>query len=359
MHFRPAAALIVLFLSAPGCQQNKTDKAVAAAARNAAPSAPAPVASPPHAAPTAPHSAAAGSAAAPAASAPAEKSATTKPAATPAGPEVKLLSAGAEPRRALRYHFQKGHVEKFKLTSSTSMTVKLGDQAMPAPAIPTLEMIAAVKIVSVAPDGTAKRDLTIEKVQLAEPDKVPAAMRGTLEDSLGEMAKLKGHDTMDSHGRLLSSRLDTSALDNGEVKQMMQAMASAFGEVSAPFPDEPVGKGARWQVSTEVEQLGMKMKQQATYTLVKLDGDKGTTNIQLKQSAPGSHIQIPGVPLDVQSDLLGMTGSGKGEMQFDLARSLPKGSIATQSDVKVRTHVPGRTQDTQIDMNLTEQFTPM
>lgn len=353
MHFRPLTALIAaVLLATAGCQKHNSDKAVAAAAKTTSSARPAAS----HAAPSPAKSAAA----APAGSASGHESAAGKAAAaTPSGPEVKLLSAGAAPRRVLRYHFKAGQIEKFKLTSTTAMSIKLGDKPMPAPAIPTLDMIASVKIVSVSPDGTAKRDLTIDKVELANRDKLPAAVQNSVQDSLSELAKLKGHDELDSRGRLRSSTLDTSALDNGQVKQMMQAMASAFGEVSAPFPEQAVGKGARWQVSTLVEQMGMKMRQQATYTLAKLDGDNGTTKIELKQSAPGSRIQIPGVPLGVHSDLLGMTGSGQGQMDFNLGRSLPEGNITTESNVKVRTEMAGRSQDTQMDMTLTEQFTRM
>lgn len=351
MHFRPLTALIaVVLLATAGCQKHNSDKAVAAAAKTTTSARPAAS----HAAPSPAKSAATP----PASSASGQKSAAVKAAASP-GSEVKLLSAGTAPRRVLRYHFKAGQIEKFKLTSTTAMSIKLGDKPMPAPAIPTLDMIASVKIVSVSPDGTAKRDLTIDKVELANRDKLPAAVQNSVQDSLSELAKLKGHDELDSRGRLRSSTLDTSALDNGQVKQMMQAMASAFGEVSAPFPEQAVGKGARWQVSTLVEQMGMKMRQQATYTLAKLDGDNGTTKIELKQSAPGSRIQIPGVPLGVHSDLLGMTGSGQGQMAFNLGRSLPEGNITTESNVKVRTEMAGRSQDTQMDMTLTEQFTRM
>lgn len=365
MHFRPGPGLIAAFaLCFAGCHDDKPKKAVASAAAAAEPG---PSASAAPTAKAAPAGAAAGSAsAAPVASAPAAASgsAASKSVAKgapgeaePSGPEVKLLSAGAAPHKKLRYHLVKGKVEKFKLTSQTAMDIHVAGHAMPAPSVPTLEMIATIKIGSVTPDGVATRDLGIDKMQLADADKVPSAARHSVEDSLSEMAKLKGHDRMDARGRLLESSLDTSGLDEGQVKQMMQSMATAFGEVSAPFPEEAIGKGARWQVTTQVQQMGMKMKQVAIYTLEKLDGDHGTTRVKLKQSAPGSQIHIPGIPLKVHSDLLGMTGSGTGEVHFDLGHSLPSGTITTRSQVKVRTKMAGRSQDTQMDMTLHETFT--
>ncbi len=371
MRYRSRPALIAaLLVCAAGCHDNKPKQAVAAAAASAGPTSSA-SAAPAASAESAPSASASQAAVASASAAPvasaapaASAGAKTPPTgsagkAGASGTEVKLLSPGAAPRHKLRYRLAQGKIEKFKLTSATSMTIHLAGRAMPAPAIPTLEMLATIQVGSVSPDGVAKRDLRIQKVQLANPDKVPSAVRHSVEDSLGEMAKLKGHDEIDSRGRLLTSKLDTSGLDDGQVKQMMQAMATAFGEVSAPFPAEAVGKGARWQVSTEVEQMGMKMKQVATYTLEKLDGDHGTTRIELEQSAPGSRIQIPGVPLNVDSELLGMSGTGKGEIQFDLTHSLPEGHIQTQSHVKVRTKMAGRSQDTQMDMDLSETFKRM
>ncbi len=368
---RPALLLAVA-LCPTACHEKPHDKAVASAA-TPAPEKPAASArasaSASNSASPASAASVAGSVAAPGSAAPAhgaavaEKHSAAGAAKPPEGasppPEVKLLSAGAAPRRKLRYHFKKGQVEKFKLTTSTSMTVSLAGRAMPAPAIPSLEMLAQVKVVSVLPDGTARRELAINKVQLTDAAKVPSAVRHSVEDSLSEMAKLKGSDEIDSLGRMHWSKLDTSALDDGQVKQMMQAMASAFGEVSAPFPPQPLGKGARWQVSTHVKQMGVTMKQVATYTLEKLDGDRGTTAIKLEQSAPGSTIQLPGVPLDVHPDLLGMKGSGSGQIQFDLGYSLPTGHITSQSSVKVRTKVAGQVHDTQMDMSLTETFTRM
>lgn len=277
----------------------------------------------------------------------------------PGGPEVKLLSPGAAPRRELRYRFKKGHVEKVKLTSGTRMSVRVSGKAMPAPAMPTVEMTAVIKVLSVAADGTAKRELVLRDVQLADEKKVPEAVRQSVESQLSDLSRLKGHDSVDTRGRLRSAELDTSALTNPQVKQLMQSMQSAFGQLSAPFPEQAVGKGARWQITTNVEQMGMKLNQVATYTLEKLEGDRGTTRVELKQSAPGSHIQIPGVPMGVKSDLLGMSGTGKGNVDFDLSRSIPGGDITTQSNVKVRTSAAGRTEDTQMDMTLTETFKPL
>ena len=64
------------------------------------------------------------------------------------------------------------------------------------------------------------------------------------------------------------SRLGSSAR---RFPQLLDQMQQSFAQMGAPFPDEPIGVGARWTVNTLIAQQGMKVQQVATYELTELE----------------------------------------------------------------------------------------
>jgi hypothetical protein len=101
-----------------------------------------------------------------------------------------------------------------------------------------------------------------------------------------------------------------------EMAQVIQGMEQAMSQLSAPLPDEAVGKGASWQVQTKLSQNGVSLTQTATYSLTDLDGDALTLDVKIAQSAPKQKVASPmGVTVDLTS--LSSTGGGKSKLRLD------------------------------------------
>ncbi len=329
-----------------------------ASAPRAASAPPAPPAPPAHGAPAAaPVASASASAAASAGAAPSAHQRVTTAVGHGKGPAVALIDAGAEPRRQLVYVFKKGRRDRVRVTSSTALTLAVGGKTLPTPSMPDVRMLGDVRVLSVGAAGDAWRKLLIDAVELLPPPGSPP-LPAALTDSLGSIRGLGGHDRVQPNGLVSSMELDTRHVQDPQLQQLLASLQAALGQMSAPFPDEAVGVGGRWKVSTRVTEQGMPFRQEATYRLESLDGDRGKAHIDIVQHADKGHVALPGVPPGVDTTLLGMSSTGNGEVEFDLGHSVQRGHIAVETTVDVRIAAEGQTHDAHMVMKLATRFEP-
>lgn len=344
-------AWMMLFFVAIACDRSNDESASPAPVKEkltASPSAPALASAPP----------------APAASSaepPSEvaESADAGPLKKTKGPRVELMSAGAEPKRELRYVYKKGQKEKIDLTTRTKLGMTMMGKTVDAPATPPVSMIASLEVLGVDADGTAKRKLAVEKVKMTEPPDPSNPGAKELAEQLGNLEKLRGRDEVDSRGVVRAIKMEFAGSDDPQLKQIASSMEQNFGQLGAPFPEEAVGVGAKWRVKTRLEQLGFRLEQTATYKLVALDGDKGKLEITIAQTAPAGKLALPGIPPGAAADLESMKGNGTGDVAFELGRTVPFGTMETTADIKVKIDMAGQTQSTTMKMTMNVSLRPV
>jgi hypothetical protein len=334
---RFGAPALALLLTAVGCGRSQSAGSGAAVSGSSTPVVSSAVAAPPKASaapPASPTSELAASASAePAASASSAAPASgdggvPKPARAGGGVQLELLDAGGEPRTALRYKFTPGKTERVKVINGTTLVLDVGGQKVPSTKMPDVEITTALKILSVAADGSAKRELSVERVALAETGALDDSIRDQLATALKAIENVKGRDAIDARGRLKSLKIDSGPEAGPQIAQLLDQMQQSFAQMGAAFPEEPIGAGARWTVTTPIEQQGMKVQQVATYELTELKGDKGRAKLRLTQLAARGPIKPPGLPAGVKAELLSMSSRGTGDLTFDLAHSVPEFPIA-------------------------------
>lgn len=273
-----------------------------------------------------------------------------------AGAKLELLEPGREPRSALRYKFKPGTTERVKLINGTTLALEVGGQTVPNAPMPDVELVAALKVLGVAPDGKARRELTVERVGLADGGKLDPGLREQLTGALDLIKELKGRDQIDARGRLEAVKLMAGTKSGPMLSQLLDQMQQSFAQMGAPFPEEPVGVGARWTVESVIAQQGMRVHQVATYELTELGKGIGRTHLRLTQLAPRGPVKPPGLPADVRAELLGMSAKGEGDMSFDLTRTVPEGEIKTHAKLSVRTTLGAEKQDTKMDLDVRVRF---
>jgi hypothetical protein len=272
---------------------------------------------------------------------------------------VKLLSPGKAPLTLLRYVFKPKHVDRLDMTTTSQLSMKARGQTLPSASSPGVKVLASLAIVTVDADGTAHRKLKFDKVSLLPGPGVDAATRAKAEESLKGLEAITGKDRVDSRGFVHSVKLDASKVENPQLKAAVSSMEQTFDQMGAPFPAEEVGVGARWQVKTRLDQMGIRLSQVATYELLSFSGHGGKIKVKLTQSAPGGRMQLPGLPPGAKAKLQGMTGSGSGELAFDLERGVPDGQIDTESEVTVQVDLGGQTQEMQTHLKAKVRFKPL
>lgn len=291
------------------------------------------------------------------AEAPADAGAAKPPSADAHG--VKLLEPGAEPREKLRYKFVVDRTDRLEMTTTSSMKMVMGAQAADVPTAPAVRVVAALTVKEVGADGSARRALVLEDVGLMPGPGLSKEQRDQAEKNLSSLEKLTGKDRVDARGFVRAVELDSSKIENPALKQALMSMQQTFDQMGAPFPEEEIGVGAKWQVKTRIDQMGIRLSQTATYELAERSGDKGKIKVKLQQTAPGGNMQLPGLPKGASAKLVSMKGSGKGELRFDLARTIPDGHIDTKSEVKVAVTMAADKQEMSTKMDARVVFKPL
>lgn len=224
-----------------------------------------------------------------------------KPAAVAADTlAVKLLSAGTEPRRPLRYSMTPGSKERLEMTMKMSMAMEMAGSAMPAMDMPPMKMVMDIDVLPNAPNGDFAFNFTFADISM-EGNLVPA---GTFDGIKGVRAAV----TVSDRGVVSSMKIATDSITDPRLKQILSA--SGMEKLSAPLPIEPVGVGAKWEVTQPLQLAGMKSVQKALYEIVSIDATGATMTVAIEQSAPAQKMESP-VP-GANSSLISMSGTGKG-----------------------------------------------
>jgi hypothetical protein len=239
---------------------------------------------------------------------------------------VKLIEAGAEPRSVLRYHLKAGDKQTVLMTVKVKMDMQLppatpGGTPRAMPAIPAITIPMDMTVQSVAANG----DITYESVMgeaviKEEPGTPPEVVQG-MKTALTAMKGVSSTGVMSSRG--VSKKLDikTPTGVDPQARQMMDQMKEGTSNLSVPFPEEPVGVGAKWESKKINKVQAMSVEQTGTYELVSLDGDKVGAKFNLEFSAAGQKTPAP------QTANLQMTGQATGTANLDLSKLV--GSSAT------------------------------
>ncbi len=272
---------------------------------------------------------------------------------------VRLLSAGAEPRRALKYKFEKGLERQVVLSTRTKSTIRMGTRTLGDAAVPQLALTARIIVAEVKPTGTARLLMVSGRPSITNKSELPAAYVAQLDQALQTLGGIRGETVVDDHGHVVRSKLNTTQFKSAALRQTIESLQGPLSRMAAPFPQEPVGLGAKWEVTAMVKEQGMQMKQTVTHELVELDGDRGRLRVSVKQTAPSSSLHVPGLPATAKTELVGMTSSGRGDTRFDLRSPVPKGQVRTQATVKMKSKVGDKTERLTIEMNGLVKFKPV
>lgn len=274
------------------------------------------------------------------------------------GVEVKLLEPGAEPRQTLRYKFAAGPAEQVEMDMTMSMAMQMGPIQQPRMQLPTMRMHMKVVPEKVSPEGDLTHSYVLEKVEvLPDPDAMPAlveALRGEMKNIEG----LSGTGVVSNQGFIKDADIKLPPNPSQQLKQLSDNLKQSMRQMAAPLPTEAVGKGAKWKVTSNIKTDALTMKQEAVYTLVELNGDTGTFDVVLEQSAPPQNMASPGMPPGTTVQLTSMTGSGKGRTHFDLKKVIPKGEVDATMKMAMEVDAGGQKQPMGMEMGLKTSIKP-
>jgi hypothetical protein len=284
--------------------------------------------------------------------------ATPAAAADPApGAKVKLISAGKGAKRALRFQVKEGDKQQITMSMEIEMAMAMGEMKMPPIKAPTTEMVMNTEVTQVA-SGRIRYKFDFGDARVTDDAGLPPEGVAQMKAALDGMKGLKGFAEVDDTGRTLQADFAADGTVDPQVAQMLDNVKNSMDQLTAPFPTEPVGVGAKWSVESNMDQMGFPLVQVATYELVQLKGDTGTLKVSIKQATTGADMKLPNLPPGTTAKMLSLDSKGTGTMQFDLRKLAPsKGDTALDSKMKTQIQAEGQTQIMGMDMKMQIRLT--
>jgi len=282
----------------------------------------------------------------------------TKPGAAAAsvtsGAQVKLLDAGAEPRRALRIQAKPGDTQKVGMTMKIGMNMEMGGMPAQAMKMPSITMDVEVTVKEVSAAGDITYETMMGDATVAEEEGVLPQMADAIKSAFGGLKGLSGTGTISSRGIGKNSSLELPGDANPQLRQTVEQMHESFSTLTAGFPEEAIGPGARWEIALPLKSQGMTITQTTTYQLASMDGDNLNVKSTVVQVAANQKIENPAMP-GLKMDLTKMTGKGTGETTMNLTRILPShATMDSKSEIDMTMNMVGQKQamTMKMDVNL-------
>jgi hypothetical protein len=255
--------------------------------------------------------------------------------APPDAPRVKLLAPGRPPLRALRYSAKEG--QKGVMTMSLNMTMEMsfGSQALPAQAIPEMRYGLGYQVTKVDPQGDIRYEFTLQDPEVVSGPGVSPMVLEAMKTNVEKMRGLHGHAVINSRGLVRDAEVVIPEGADPQLRQLLDGMRQSFRQLAAPFPEEPVGVGAKWETTMRINQNGITLDQVGVSELTSLEGESGRLGLTLTQKAEPQKVQTANMPAGTHMNLSSLTSTGDGETAFDLRQLVPvKAQIKLHSEMK-------------------------
>ena len=264
----------------------------------------------------------------------------TEDAASPGAPaasgDVEVLSTGTGAKRELRFDVQKGHTETASMRSAVDIDIAVDGQAGPSAPVPAMRAPMEVVVDDVASNGDITYSYTFTKMEAEPTDGVTPEMLATMQQTLAQMAGVKGRAVVSARGVTKQNSIETASISNASLRSTLDSLSSQVAGMSVPFPETKVGVGASWRAKRTASLNGLQTDTTTTYKLVKLTGDMVHLEIEQTATSPKGPAALPNLPQGTTVEIDESVIRSAGTMQARLSRLLPVQATMTGSgDVKM------------------------
>jgi hypothetical protein len=256
-------------------------------------------------------------------------------------PTMKLLDRGNPPRRRLRYAWRLGQTEALTMDLRTSATTEEGDAMQPEIQLPPVHVVLAIRPQNVSPEGDLAYAWRVTSTTVAAAPETPSSLAEGMRAEVAAIAHLSGTADVTSRGLAKGVTFDLASFaDASATGQMVEQIRQTLRDIAAPFPEEEVGAGARWEKLSQLASRDERITQSETFTLVDLGdaGDHGSLDDMLAQTAPPQPLLGSGGPSGGQARIESMLASGDGKTHFELSRLVPQTKFEGTTTMVVSGH---------------------
>jgi hypothetical protein len=225
-----------------------------------------------------------------------------EPAAAIDPPEVELVDAGDEPRRALRLDLEEG--TEVSATLQFEEEVLTEDDGTPQP--PQAGQVELRLTVTEVDDGETTLAFTYDAVAMDGQDGAGNPLEG-----------VEGEMVLDDRSRLIATTQSAQGLD----------------QLPIALPEEEVGEGAVWEVRIEGV-FDLPATEIMTVELTSLDDDEYELSLDATTQGPGEPTPMPGASMEPGAELVleDLQRTSTGQQRASLTTPFPiSSSLATET----------------------------
>jgi len=264
--------------------------------------------------------------------------ASAEPAA--AKSNVKLLEAGAEPRRVLRYHVKPGDRQVAIVTTKSKLempTPPAGQGAAPQmpPNTPAVSIPMDITVQNIAANGDITYQAVMGEATLVQDTNTTPEAAQAMQAALAGIKGITGTTIMSDRGVTKKSEIKAPATATPQARQLADQVKQATSGFSVELPEEAVGSGAKWEVKEQTKVQATTVEQSGTYELTSLDGDKLTAKFSGSMEA------------GTKAAASGASGTVSGTVNADLSKA-----VSPSAEVNVHTELIGRDKNPIMKMDL-------
>jgi hypothetical protein len=228
-------------------------------------------------------------------------------------PTVKVVNPGSEPRQQIRYQPKPQAPDRMEMTLKVRVSTAFTNTALEtghrAADSPSMKISARMMAVTVMPSGDALLTCVIEDVAVLD-DMIDPAMRRPIESESSALEGSRGSWQLSPAG-IISNVVFEAAPGAQPVRNPRWNLRDVLRDASAVFPDEPIGVGAIWKVTSTQSIAGVTWKRRATYRLRDLSGSIASIDANVEMQASSQ-------PLSVEPNATTRLTSGTSRARADL-----------------------------------------
>jgi hypothetical protein len=229
-------------------------------------------------------------------------------------PIIRLLDAGAEPRAPLRYALTPG-------TVSADATVDVSTKAaVMSMSLPHMAMTYEYAVAA-SQGGRWPVVATLKSVKVEGGSGPAAQLAGLLRTKLKALEGLTLSYQLDDRGRVSDMKSSLGDRHSPEIDEIIRVMDASQQAMTLGLPDEPIGKGGKWQIVTRSPDSGMDLLQEVVCTLTNRSGSAVTVDMAIRQFAASDKLGFGSNATTVRSFTSNATMHTDGELTAVVPRS--------------------------------------
>ncbi|MBE9126599.1 MULTISPECIES: hypothetical protein [unclassified Coleofasciculus] len=274
----------------------------------------------------------------------------------PAQTTIELLTAGEQPRQQLRFTPGVNTQQTTVMTMNMDMRGTIDGQVMPTMDLPPITMTVEADVTEINADGDIRVQMSYVDIDVASDKTAPQELVEVMRSQLEQLKDVEISYVITNQGTVQDVKVALPETIDPSLKQWMDQMLSSLEQLSAaPFPEEPVGVGAQWLVTSSVPGTGLPLDNvRILYELEDFQDGAVVLSMKMEQQADpetASELNLPGLPPNVDFDIKSFSMQTTGTMTANLNQIMPvSGVMSTLSNMEFAITDPNTDQETLVNM---------